>query len=409
MKILQVGNIDTVGGRFNGSKLSKQLRIVGIESENCVFEKKTNDPNTYLLANFWGYRKIWAICYRLEKYFSLQSILYPFSFLLPLKKYFKNADLIHYHLIHTGFFSLLSLPWLTHLKPTIWTLHDPWAMTGHCIYPYKCKNWATGCGECNNLSTPITMRRDNSRLMWKIKKWVYKNSKIDIVVASTWMYNMAKQSPLLENFNIHMIPFGIDLSIYKPNNKTESRNKFGIDQNSFVVAFRSRDGEYKGLEYIKECLNKIKSNKNITILTVDQTNQMEEFKNKFQVIEVDAGWGENDHIMADFYNACDIFLIPSIAEAFGLMAVEAMACGKPILTFKDTSIEEVILAPLGGIAVPMRDSDALAIELQKIIDNPIIGKKIGEQALKIAKENYNENMYINRIINLYKEILLREK
>lgn len=402
MKILQVGYIDTTGRRFNGTDLSKQLRKVGIESENCVFFKRTKDSNTYLLVSFWGYQILWAGIYLLEKLFSLQSVLYPFSFFLSYKKFFKNSDVIHYQVIHKGFFSLLSLPRLTRLKPTVWTLHDPWAMTGHCIYPYKCKNWATGCGGCNNLSTPISMIIDNSKMMWNLKRKVYKKSKIDIVVASKWMYDMAKQSPLLENFKIHLIPFGIDLNVYKPNNPTQARVKLGIDKDNFVIAFRSRDSEYKGQEYIKECLKKIKSNKPITILTVDQKGKLNELKNKFQVIEL--GWSDNDQMMVDFYNACDVFLMPSIAEAFGLMAIEAMACGKPILTFKGTSLEQVIFAPLGGIAVPMRDSDALANELQKIIDNPILGKKIGEQAFKIARENYDEKIYINKLANLYKEV-----
>jgi glycosyltransferase involved in cell wall biosynthesis len=407
MKILQIGNADAAGARINGFNLSKQLRKAGVESENCVWEKKTDDTKTYPLVNFPGYKKIHRHFRRLENMLSLQSVLYPFSFALPFKKYFRNSDIVHYHIIHNGFFSLLALPLLTKLKPSIWSAHDPWIMTGHCMHQYECERWMTGCGNCPNLNTPFKMKRDNTRLMWNLKNKVYKNSKIDVVVDGKWMFDLAKKSPLLSNFKIHMIPpVGLDLNLYKPKDKIEARNKLGIGRDNFVIFFRATESEYKGLPYIKECLRNIKTDKPKTILTVDQKNLMNEFKDKFQVI--DLGWTEDDETMVNAYNACDVFLMPSVAENFGVMAVEAMACGKPVLTFKGTGLESTIFSPQGGIAVPMGDSNALAAELQNFIDHPAIGQKIGKQGVDIAAKHYSEKIYINKIIDLYQEVLSRK-
>ncbi|MBC7085023.1 MAG: glycosyltransferase [Methanomethylovorans sp.] len=402
MKTLQIGNIDTAGGRFNGADLHRQLRERGIKSKLCVRTKKTNDNDTWELGFFFGMRAINFVIKQIEKLLSIQSILYPSSLQLYFDKRFLDADIVHYHLIHTGFFSLLTFPKLSQLKPSVWTLHDPWAMTGHCIHPFECTRWKTGCGKCPSLNTHIPMLIDNTKLMWKIKKWVYSHSNIDIVVASKWMLNMAKQSPLLSKCRIHYIPFGIDLNLFRPMNSKEAKKSLGIDPNSTVLAFRTTSSEFKGLPYIKECIQKLRCDEHICLLTVGEKNLIDEFNEKYEI--VDLGWIEESQL-AVFYNACDIFLMPSTAEAFGLMAIEAMACGKPVIVFEGTALPEVIFAPKGGIAVPQGDVDALVFVIEDLVINPKKRQEIGNLAYNIAKENYDRDIFIDRIIALYRQII----
>lgn len=407
MKILQISNIDTFGSKFNGVDLASSLNKHSIETKVYAWDKKTKNENVYKLIQLPGKKIIRKIINIIENFLSIQSLLYPFSFFLYFKKYFKSADLVHYHLIHTGFFNLLSLPLLTKRKPSVWTLHDPWAITGHCIYPYNCKKYLSGCGQCETLKSPIKMHFDNTKLMWKIKKIIFKKSKFDIIVASNYMHKMVTASPLTDGHKIHTVPFGIDLNIYKPISQDECKKKLNIKQENFVIFFRASESEYKGQTYIKECLKNINTNKPISIITSDYKNQFDEFKDKFQVI--DLGWIMDNQLLAEAYNTCDIFLMPSTAEAFGLMAAEAMACGKTVLTFEGTSIEEVICSPTGGIAVRMRDYNALRAAIEDLINDPEKNKIIGNNALEIAKVKYNQNSYIINIANIYKEIIARNK
>jgi len=89
-------------------------------------DKKTEDKNIWQLSNVPQRKYIQQTIEQVENKMSVQSLIYPFSLQLAFDKRFHSADIVHYHLIHTGFFSILSLPLLSHLKPTIWTLHDPW-------------------------------------------------------------------------------------------------------------------------------------------------------------------------------------------------------------------------------------------------------------------------------------------
>lgn len=406
MRILQVGNTDTVGGRFNGADLHKQLLKLGAKSQLCVWDKKTKDNGTWQLTNFGGYRFINQIAGMLEKKLSVQSVLYPFSWKLKFDKRFHSADIVHYHLIHTGFFSLSSLSTLSRLKPSVWTLHDPWAMTGHCIYPYKCEKWKTGCGDCPNLDTPISMLKDHTALMWKIKKWAYKNADIDIIVASKWMLNMAKQSPLLSKFRLHHIPFGLDLNLFHPMDTEKAKSALGVKPGSIVLAFRTTSNEFKGLFFIKECLRKLKSRQPICLITLSEKGLLDEFRSTYQII--DLGWVADD-ILPIVYNACDIYLMPSTAEAFGVAAIEAMACGKPVIAFDGTSLPEVIFAPKGGIVVPQGDVESLMHAIESLIEDSQARQEIGDSALELVRNNYNLEIFMERIMELYREVIKRRE
>ena len=90
--------------------------------------------------------------------------------------------------------------------------------------------------------------------------------------------------------------------------------------------------------------------------------------------------------MLDTYRAADLFVMPSPAEAFGMMAVEAMACGKPVIVFDGTSLPDITNTPRVGLPVPNSDVDALASAIRRLIENKqerfergIAGRALAEQ------------------------------
>ncbi|MBW5381657.1 glycosyltransferase, partial [Brachyspira hampsonii] len=104
--------------------------------------------------------------------------------------------------------------------------------------------------------------------------------------------------------------------------------------------------------------------------------------------------------------ACDIFLMPSKQEAFGMMAIEAMSCGKMVLALEGTALTDVINAPECGIVCKKNE---YADKLQYLINNLDEVKRRGELSLKFAEENYNKNLYVNRIIDVYNNVIKEHK
>jgi glycosyltransferase involved in cell wall biosynthesis len=317
MKILHINDNDLIGRRFNGHDLQIMLnKGNGYSAKQFVVLKSGDNENTIPIVKTEGSAFVKEKCREFEERIAMQSVIYPFGEMLFDSEEFKEADIVHYHLIFNNFLSLYSFQKLAKSKPTVWTLHDPWALTGHCVYPVDCKGWLTGCRNCPHLDRYFPLKEDNSASIWNIKKDIYKDLDIDLVVASEWMYEMVKQSPLTAHFKkVHLIPFGIDTNLFKRKEKRdEIRKGLGIDSDNFVIMFREAN-EWKGIEYIKNMLAKLESERPITILTVGEIGQLENLKGKYKIIE--CGWVNDNDRMVDLYSSADLFLMPSVAEAFG--------------------------------------------------------------------------------------------
>lgn len=415
MKILQINYNDLLGSRFNGRDLNTYFRRSGHDAQQCVWYKNGNDQFTWRLSQTLSRGPIYTVrdllnyaISLIERTLSVQSVLYPWPIQLLYDKQFLNSDIVHYHLLHNGYFSLHAMPRLTSLKPSIWTIHDPWLMCGHCVYPYTCERWKDGCGQCPDLKTFMPMLFDNTRYMFETKKRILAKSEVDIVVASKFMLDMAQNSPILENHRIHYIPFGVDTTVFKKLDTAYLRNKYRIGFNNLVISFRETDYEYKGLSYIKEVLHRLSLHEyeaSITLLTVNQMGLLNEFKGKYQIVEL--GMTTDESIMAEFYNCSDIFLMPSTAEAFGMMAIEAMACGKPVIVFDGTALSDVVFAPKGGISVPMKDSAALYSALHSLLIHQNERNTIGDEAYRLSREHYDFKVHADKILRLYGEVIDR--
>jgi glycosyltransferase involved in cell wall biosynthesis len=411
MNILHINNTDLAGGRFNGFYM-KQSLDKSFNVEMVVWNKESLNSNVHRsppknpLLRF-----ITLNIMRISARLGFDGLAGFSGWVLPYKGYFKRADVIHLHLIHNHpNFSILSLPMLSRKKPVVWTIHDPWAMTGGCEHSFECNRWMTGCKpRCPHPRIKSLFRKYTPFLQWKIKKSIFQQSNLTLVVASKWMKDRIERSPLLSHLPCHLIPFGIDLQVFKPLSKVECRKKLGISSEYKVIAFRgigigqsSKMWDYKGIDYLIEAL-KIYDPKVPTVLLIfENGNAFQLFSPKYSLLT--PGWIDGEDLVTAL-SAADLFLMPSIQEAFGLMAIEAMACGTPVIVFEGTSLPDVIKAPLGGLAVPAKDSFALAKVIKLLMENDEQRISIGKQARIIAESEYSIPLYIQRHISLYNEVI----
>jgi len=339
---------------------------------------------------------------------ALEGLLGLGSFVLPYKPFFKKADIVHLQLINTNhFFSILALPKLNRCKPLVWTIHDCWPTTGMCIYSFECQKWLSGCsGMCPYPRGKSILRHFTPAFHWMIKKKVYKSLDIELIAASKWIQDRVQKSPLLKHLPCHLIPFGIDLNTFYPKDKKLSRSKLGIDHEGKIIAFRGtrlKNGQFKGTKWLLEALQKYTPNEPTSLVILEDGRDFESLSSKYNIINL--GWIDNDKKISDILSAADIFLMPSIQEAFGLMAIEALACGTPVVVFKGTALPDVIKAPYGGIAVPSKNSTALAKAIKTLLDDDDLRKNIGKNGRKIAVEEYSLKLYMERHMRLYTSIL----
>ena len=407
MKNLQIGEHDLIGRKFNGHDLHYYLMEKGIESSHLVAIKESTDKNTYV---FIRDKEIYSqnnTVSAIEWKYSIHCLNRYTNYEIIYDELFLNSDIVHYHLIHNYLFNFQLLPLMCDMKPSVFSVHAPWVITGRCIHFFDCQRWQQGCGDCPDIETPYIFKKDNTALNYEIKRRIFQNSQISLIVASDWMKNLVEQAPITQGLPVYKVPFGINQDIYKPGNIKEAKKELGIDEDSFTIMFRSEENVFKGMDYIKHALSRIQSPQKITLITVSQPKLLEEFKDKFNIIEHNS-WIKDDSYMAKLYQASDIFIMPSKAESFGLMAIEAMSCGKMVLTIDGSAVPEVINAPECGISTE-RDFDAYTNELQRLIDNPEEVNERGQKSLDFARQNYSHNTYVDRTMKVYEEVIKNHK
>lgn len=404
MKVLEVNYTDLPGRIFNGYDLHLELNKRGMDARQAVLHKLSNTGTVYEII------RDPLIQMQLEEYERINQIshlIYPNAAIFERIKNVKEADLIHYHIIHNYMFSLYDYELLMNSHRSVWTIHDPWIVTGDCIQPLTCEKWKDGCENCSNTDGyGYGAKPNNTHFMWKIKKEILKNINPHIVVSCDFMKEYIQNSPLTRHFNnIHIIPFGVKLD-YKGEKKGKDRDFFSIAKQDIVLGFRAEEGSIKGGKYICDALRSLDVQRQITIITVGSAKMPDDIKRKYNVIEL--GWVNDDILMKKFWNVVDVFIMPSLAESFGLMAIEAMAQRCAVVCFKDTTVEEITDAPECGVAADYASALSLKQKLTDLIQNKDEIIYRGNLGRKIVESKYRFDMYVDRHIELYKEVMMEK-
>lgn len=106
---------------------------------------------------------------------------------------------------------------------------------------------------------------------------------------------------------------------------------------------------------------------------------------------------------------CGIFCLPSLSESFGLVAIEAMLCELPVVGFKGTALEEIVLDGQTGYLVPKGDVKSLFNALQKLMSEPDLRRKMGENAKKAVLDSFSAEKVIQGFEEHYKRLILIKK
>jgi len=126
-----------------------------------------------------------------------------------------------------------------------------------------------------------------------------------------------------------------------------------LDPNELVIGFRQTKDPIKGCGYIYEALERLEIPYPVQLLAVGSESDLPDaIKKKYRYVSLP--WLDEPDMLA-YFRALDIFLMPSLAETFGLMSIEAMACETALICFQSTVLESVTNAPDYGIAVDTSD------------------------------------------------------
>lgn len=321
---------------------------------------------------------------------------------------FQQADIIHLHNLHGGYFNLWSLPLLSALKPTVWTLHDMQALTGHCAHSLDCKRWLpeTGCGSCPYLSAYPRLWRDTTRQLWQDKHTIYAHSSLYLVTPSVWLQRLIEKS-LLREHPLICIPNGTDTSIYRPQEQQEARRLLGLPQDALLVGGCAAGGlanPWKGGRYVLETILELKKQfPSLHFLNIGVKAAPESLQG--------AGWVR--HIpyihepaqLARLYAALDLLLYPTLADNHPLVCIESLCCGTPIVGFATGGVPEIVRDGLDGVLVPTYDGAALTKSAAMLLQDADLRDRMGKKAAASASQRFNLELFAQRYEKVYEEVL----
>jgi glycosyltransferase involved in cell wall biosynthesis len=112
----------------------------------------------------------------------------------------------------------------------------------------------------------------------------------------------------------------------------------------------------------------------------------------------------DEQAMARAYQACDAVLVPSRLEGFGYVAAEAMACGKPVIAFRNSALPELVTDQSTGLLVPTDDLEALAGACRRLAGDAGLVASMGAAARAVALDKFSEAAALGRYLPLYESL-----
>ncbi len=386
-------------------RLHDGLRNAGVQSRILCLKPTLQDSVAF--PSVRGEGRLRAITSRL----GLNELHSLSTFRIPNLAAYAEANLLHIHGVHGGYFNYLAWPRLTRTKPAIFTLHDMWPFTGHCVYSLDCERWKSGCGMCPYPEMPNAIRRDATRWEWRLKDWSYRRSNVTIVTPSTWLSELARQS-MLQDFQIHHIPQGVDTDLYRPLDQEMSRAALGIPSGKKVLLFLVRRMNpshkasfIKGADLLAQAIREMPPllKKETVLLLVGQGG--ETFAKELDMAAIPLGFLSCDRLKALAYSAADVFVFPSRAENSPLVLIESIACGTPVVAFRIGGVPDSVRPGVTGFLAEPENHKQFSEGIVQLLEDTHLRKRLGHQCREIAVKEYPLNLHVDRHVALYQQTL----
>nr|WP_321153364.1 glycosyltransferase [uncultured Acetatifactor sp.] len=284
------------------------------------------------------------------------------KFLKELTRY--APDVVHLHNLH-GYYIHIGLLF-RYLKErnikVVWTLHDCWPFTGHCVHFQNagCEKWKEGCYHCPlKRQYPASMWADCSQKNYLRKRELFTALQdVTILVPSAWMKERVRQS-FLKDYETKIVYNGIDLNTYHPT-PGSFRQKHGLERKFIVLGVANVWVERKGLDIFLELAKRLGGEYQIVLVGLTEEQIAGLPKGVLGLPRTDTAAK-----LAEIYTAADVFVNPGREETFGLTVAEAMACGTWPVVYEGTACAEVVERGTGQIVAGGLEELAEAVRVYR--------------------------------------------
>lgn len=419
VRVVHVSTDDVTGGAGRcAHRLHAGLLALGHDSRMLVQRKRSDDPTVIpfrpdrgpgrRLARRWRRWRIRRDHARYED--SAPAWREPFhgdrtEYAGEVADALPAADVVNLHWIsrlvdYRAFFD--GLPGRV---PVVWTLHDMNLFTGGCHYDRGCGAYRRRCGSCPQLGSGE--EDDLSRRVWRRKDELFSGlpeGRLHLVTPSRWLAEAASASGLVGGrFPVSVIPYGVDTDAFAPRERRFARQVLEVPPEAKVVLFvaHSVENDRKGFDVLREALAGLTGEEELVLLSLGKGEPAV----PEGIEQRHLGFVSDDRYLSVIYSAADVFVIPSRQDNLPATALEAMACGTPVVGSTVGGIPEMVRPGETGFLAADGDPGELRDGILRVLRDPEERDALSRRCRERALREHGLERQARRYASLYRALL----
>lgn len=242
----------------------------------------------------------------------------------------------------------------------------------------------------------------------------------ECVVATSPQEAEALRNLVSSQGNIEIIPCGTNLQTFQAWPRSDARQTLGFSPAEKIVLYVGRFDPRKGIETLVRAFARMaqSNGERLRLVLVGGSEvgqadgqERDRIGKIVQELGIEsavtfAGRVGHDRLPL-YYTAADVCVIPSHYEPFGLVAIEAMACGTPVVASDVGGLKFTVVPEETGLLVPPQDEDAFATAMDRILNNELWAKKLRKQAADRVQQNFSWSGVAVQLSDLYRRLLVQ--
>jgi len=325
---------------------------------------------------------------------------------LPRRLAKEHPDVVNMHWVGLGTASVAQLGRIMSRYPTVWSLHDMWAISGAEFYGEESSAPRRRNGYTKANRSAGDRGVDIDRWVWE-RKARHFQTPAHIVTASRWMASLVKDATLTSDWPISVIPYSIDLDLFSPADNTQTKKAIGLGPDDRVVLFGANKGPAdprKGWDLLVDALTQLWNGGqrfHLAVFGSPDPGQASRFP--FPIVWL--GTISSDTALADTYRLADLIAIPSRADNLPLTGLESQACGIPVVAFNTAGMPDVAIHQETGYLADPFDTADLSRGLGWILGDTSTRERLSRAARARAKKLWRPETIAQSYRDVYAEAI----